>query len=231
MLVWPLFAAGLVAAQAAEPRPFRRPEADAIRLEVRNILSDPRYAPRRSFREWLFEKLSNLEKPDVQLGGFRTFLFWFFLVWLILALLAILGHLAWTLLTLWRGLSGTGRQSRLSISARSREETRALCYSDLLSLTSELARQGAFRDAIGVMIVALLRRLDEWAVVRFHESKTSGDYVREYPVDRRGRGVFRQFVLAADQAVYGTKPCRAETYSEMKTLFERTLDDVDRQEI
>jgi hypothetical protein len=215
-------------AWSAERVRFSRPDAPAIRQQVRDILADPRYAPRTSFSQWLSEKLRSFEGPDVHLGGFGRFLYWFIVVWMVLALFAILGHLAWTLWTLLGGFRG-GRA--LTPSPVTGPDLPDLSRADLLGLMSELAARGSFREAIGAMVTALVRQLDESRILRFHESKTNGDYVREYPAERPGRGVFRQFVLASDRAVYGLGACDVETYEAMRSLFERVQTDASEPKI
>lgn len=71
------------------------------------------------------------------------------------------------------------------------------------------------------MMGALLRRLDEIGALRFHESKTNGDYVKEYIPDFTERKDFERFVLAFDTTVYGGGTCRRQTYQNLNEIFEQ----------
>jgi hypothetical protein len=84
-----------------------------------------------------------------------------------------------------------------------------------------LAELGRFREALGMMMLVLLRRLDERGIVRFNPGKTNGDYVREYPSVGPGREEFQSFSGTFDVLVYGGGSCRQETYRNMQSLFEQ----------
>jgi len=99
-------------------------------------------------------------------------------------------------------------------------------YDDLQARMRVLAAKGAFRPALGVMMVALLRWLDRAGVVKFHASKTNGDYLRDYARARAGAGYFRRFVLAFDAIAYGGVTCGPRTYERMLDLFEEIRHDV-----
>ena len=96
-------------------------------------------------------------------------------------------------------------------------------------MAQTLAEKGAFFEAISVMMVALIRLLDSIGVVRFHESKTNGDYVREYPSGLTSRNEFRQFVLIFEQIVYGRFHCDHQTYGQMNFLMEQIRNSVSQK--
>jgi hypothetical protein len=77
-----------------------------------------------------------------------------------------------------------------------------------------------------VLMVLLLKRLHAASVVRFHESKTNGDYVFEFPRSRAERAEFRQFVGLFDGTIYGAAECDQGLYRRMKILFEACLSHV-----
>ncbi|NQT20660.1 MAG: DUF4129 domain-containing protein, partial [Planctomycetes bacterium] len=83
---------------------------------------------------------------------------------------------------------------------------------------------------IGLMMVALLRWLERADVLRFHQSKTNGDYVREYPQQGPGGGDFRKFALDFDAAVYGGALCDRRSYEHMNIIFERIISDVRKRQ-
>jgi hypothetical protein len=92
-----------------------------------------------------------------------------------------------------------------------------------------LADHNLFRQAISVMMLVLLRGLDRAGTLRFHRSKTNGDYVGEYPAGVPGRDEFRRFSLSFDVLVYGCAPCEQETYQRMRSLFEQVRDDARKE--
>ncbi len=79
--------------------------------------------------------------------------------------------------------------------------------------------------AIGVLLVALLRRLDALKVLHFHKSKTNGEYVREYPGERAGRREFVQFITAFEHSIYGGSEAAGPTYDTMTILAQQVLRD------
>jgi len=217
-----LASASAVANERGDDAHFDRPEATAIRAEARSILSDPRYAPRRSITQWLLEKLSDWKPPDMQwLGELSPIVLWVVVIWCVLALLAILAHTIWTFATMFRGAR---RSSDLDVSLAGGRGRGALSYRELHGLMVSLAERGAFREAIGVMMVALVRWLENAGVLRFHHSKTNGDYVREYPSHLRSREDFSQFVAAFDSLIYSGASCGREVFRRMNAMFERTID-------
>jgi hypothetical protein len=209
-------------ASGAQPGRFDRPPPDTIRTEIHNVLADRRFSHGKTFMQWLVETLAKWwpESKGAAPSGWGKILLIALLVWCVLTLIAILIHFVWTLTVL---LGGFSRGSRL----RSRhpmyfkEQTRSLA--ELRELSFNLAREGRFREALGVLMGALLRLLDDAQIVRFHESKTNGDYVREYGPSKAGRDTFRGFVLTFDRLIYGGFACGADQYESMNSLFEQVL--------
>lgn len=195
-----------------------RADDATIRQETQRVVSQPRFAARWSLWEWLGKRLSRLLRFVEPAGTWGKVVFWIVAAWCVLALLAILGHLVWTVVTLVRGKrAGHGGPAGIAI----HPELRGLSYTALWARMQQLAQDGRFRDAIGVMMAALLRWLEQASALRFHESKTNGDYVREFSAGQTGREDFRRFVNAFDLAVYGGQPCEEASFRIMKRLFER----------
>jgi len=211
-----------------EQAQYHRADAETIRSETQNILNDPRYRPRKGFWQWLKEKIFGWDGPDIDLGHtWPRIVFWIFAIWCVLALLAILGHFIWTVVVLLRGLVGKrGTSLRQPRFGRMAQHS----YEDLCRQMDALALRGLFREAVGVMMVALLRWLDETGILRFHESKTNGDYVTEYPRASAGCEDFRRFVLAFDATVYGGEACKRRAYQELNAIFERVRGNVSKRQ-
>jgi len=207
---------------------YERADAETIRAEIRNILADPRLAPRRTFSQWLSEKLTGWEGPDLDFtSGWTKAIFWLFTIWCILALVAILGHLLWVAFTSVRAGSGKGR---FDLRQRRAADAQEQSYDDLRDRMRRLADRGVFREAVGLMMIALLRWLDAAGMLRFDDSKTNGDYAREYPPGTTGREAFRRFASAFDALVYSGASCDRQTYQEMDSTFERIRRDVHERE-
>ncbi|NLX03823.1 MAG: DUF4129 domain-containing protein [Phycisphaerae bacterium] len=226
-LVLALWATGRASGQVSEgPGSYSRPEVGAIRSEVRDILADPRYAPRQSLwqiiTEWFRERFSDWNAPHIPESLARV-LWTILLVWAILALVAILAHLIWTIAVLWP------RRRREEAEAGPLGDLRNRGYQDLVSAMADSAAKGDFRHAAALMMLALLQWLDARRLVRFHESKTNGDYVREYPPERASRRGLRQFVNVFDRAIYGGNVCDRATYEQMHAMFQEFHEQV-RQE-
>ncbi|MBN2313500.1 MAG: hypothetical protein JXM79_06190, partial [Sedimentisphaerales bacterium] len=157
---------------------FERADAETIRMHVRQILSEPDFAPRKTFWQWLSGKFSKWEKPDLHVGsGVATIIRSIVIIWALLTLVAILIHAIWTLRVLiWPGAirrSDPGKPGSEAVTITS--------FDELYKMAQALAEKEAFYDAISVLMVAMLRLLDSIGTLHFHESKTNGDYVREYP--------------------------------------------------
>lgn len=222
-------AAGAFAGEQPADSGFDRPDAETVRTEVQSILDDPRYAPRKSFIQWLLEKLRGRGRRSgiSWFGGPGDVLFWVVTVWCTLALLTLLGHAVWTVVVMVRARRRSSDPDALSAgSARDRPKS----YKDLNKQMRELAGRGAYREAIGVMMVALLHRLESADLLRFHQSKTNGDYVREYPPQHPGEEDFRTFALDFDAAVYGGALCDRRVYEHMNNTFEQMVSDVRKKQ-
>ena len=214
---------GRVPATSA-PRDYARANAETIRTHLQEILSDPRYASHKTLGQWLAEKLSRWEGPHLS-KGVKRFIFWVVMTWCILTLLAIFAHLVWSIWLLAR----PQKSSALAELPAGSESYENASFEQLWERSAALARTGAFRAAIGVLLVALLRRLDALQVLRFHKSKTNGEYVREYPSRLVGRREFVQFVTAFERSIYGGSAVAGPTYDTMSTLAQQVLSDASQK--
>lgn len=75
---------------------------------------------------------------------------------------------------------------------------------DAWAIAREMAAQGRLVDASHVLYSALLETLSRSGTIRFHPSKTAGDYARELRrVGAPAASDFRDFARELDRAVYG----------------------------
>jgi hypothetical protein len=212
-----------VAAGAAAAAGFERPDPGTIREEAREILSQRRFSPRVSllqrFMEWLREKLSWLKLPASGDASLAAVIFWVLVgVGAVVLVILVAFGVRWLVLYL-RGERGKGFHAGPVRFERAVDRS----FASLCRRMRELAGRGRYRDAVGVMMAALLRRLDEAELVAFHDSKTNGDYVVEFPAHRPGHSEFHRFALAFDGTIYGGSSCDEGTYHQMNDLFERVL--------
>jgi hypothetical protein len=208
---------------SAASRDFERADAQTIRDHTRQIVSDPRFAPRKTFWQWLGEKLSRWDRPDVDVPEWvKMAAGCAVITWCVLTLLAILAHAAWTI---WM-LVGPARHRAAEAPGESSNLYESASFEQLWERARALAATGAFREAAGVLLVALLRRLDTLKVLSFHRSKTNGEYVREYPGHRAGRPEFMQFVATFERTIYGGLEVPGRTYDAMSHLAKQILDNV-----
>lgn len=206
------------------PADYVRADPGAIRAHLQDILSDPQYMPHKTFGRWLAEKLSRWEGPRLP-RGLKKFISRAVLFWCLLTLLAIFGHLVWTIWLLVRPQRG----SPAAALPGSEENYENASPEELWERSAALARAGAFRAASGVLLVALLRRLDALQVLHFHKSKTNGEYLREYASQRGGRRQFVQFLTAFERSVYGGIDMARPTYDTMTTLAQQVLNDASEE--
>lgn len=196
---------------------FDRVDAETIKMHTRQILSEPALASRTTPWQWFRERLGRWRGPHLELGsGWATFAWYVILIWCILTLLAIFVHLIWTIrLVIWPNARGQN-----ATAGPGSEPVETISFEELCKIARELAEKGAFCEAISTMILGLLCWLDSTGTIRFHRSKTNGDYVREYPSDLAGWNEFRQFVLTFEQRIYGSAPCDHQTFWQMNALME-----------
>lgn len=226
LIVLGIAATAGVCSQAPSPRSsadHARTTAETVKAHTQEILSNPRFAKHITLRQWIREKLGRRDKSNVHLPqGVKTFVSTVAIIWCLLTLLAILGHFVWTIWLLAHP-SSTRANDGPGAGPGAAEITDP---DGLWDRSQQLARGGEFRGAVTVLLVAMLRRLDASNVLRFHKSKTNGDYVREYPDHLPGRREFVQFIVAFERNIYGGLDIRGSTYEAMNSLAKRIIGDV-----
>ena len=202
--------------QAKNVAQYERPDAETIKIDTRQILSDLRFSPRKTFWQWLSEKLGRWKGPRLNLGpGWAKLILWAVFFWCILTLAAILIHLIWTILILISSRTSSSRVRRHI----GHESIGGKSFKELCKIAQELAGKHAFREATGTLMLALLRWLDSGSLIRFHESKTNGDYINEYPTNHPGCKDFKKFVNVFEHTIYGGLQVDEQVYSQMNFLL------------
>ena len=198
-----------------------RPDAETIRQATRDILADPRFSPRKTFLQWLLEKLSwDWTGPAGNWPAADPRWFWPVIVLCMAILAAILGHFGWWVAVQWRSRRRAARAAGLDAEFAHFRRAEDLPEEDLAALARRLAAARRFREALGALALALLRRLDVAGILRFQTGKTNGEYLREFPRAAPGREPFGRFVAAFDRTVYGGAACGPDTYARLNALRE-----------
>jgi hypothetical protein len=86
------------------------------------------------------------------------------------------------------------------------------------------ADAGNFTDASHALYGAVLEALTTGGIVRYHRSKTAGDYARE--LGRAGSpiaGDFRTFGRSFDRLAFGQSPISRDDYDRLAVLAERIV--------
>ncbi len=215
---------GLAPGGAPPARPYDRADAESVRRTAREILQSKEFAQPRDQRNLLAEWLAKMTDWDWSGNGeWAEVVYTILLIVAAAAIALIVLHLVWSIVTHYRsGGRGAGDDSAVP-------HFQAMClkpYNELVAMMARHRDAGRFREAIGLMMAAMLRWLGDAKVVHVDESKTNGDYVREYPPARAGREPFQTFSLAFDRRIYADRTCRDADYQHMISLFEATQNDV-----
>ena len=193
-----------------------------VRQTVAEVLAQPEFRqahdPSPGWGERLLEKLKNaLSWLRDRLWGLPVWLGWLIVAWMVLTLIAILAHFVYVLLS----QVGVGRGRR---TGRRRPEYRI--YGDRKegfdAVFAEAQRQlqaGRWAAAVRYLYVAAILWLDQHGRVRFRESKTNRDYIRELAPHAGAQQRFRTLTQAFDVAVYGGHAPTEDTCRAMATTL------------
>jgi hypothetical protein len=198
---------------------FERPPADEIQSTADAVLADPRYRPHKTLMQWLMEQMQGWRGPDLDFSkGWLAVLYWVFIAWLVLAGVASLVHIAWTLFTMLRPAAVVPARRRGPPGLP--EHLRLPCDA-LMGMAREAAASGDYRTALHWLMLALLRSLADRGLIALHQSKTNGDYVREVS-DAMGAGQqVAQFAADFDRFTYGRTGCSRSDFVRMAESVER----------
>jgi hypothetical protein len=121
---------------------------------------------------------------------------------------------------------------------RAARSARGAARDDWWGLAARLASEGSFTDAAHALYLALVTAAAARGLVVIHESKTTGDYLREV---RRAQGraapgtpryvsaselaAWRDFTRAYEAAIYGVRVVSESEYRTLRTLASAALGD------
>lgn len=184
---------------------------DSLRAVLDSVFRDPAYrwaeredfwAPVRRAWTWALDQVGELARSN---PAALTVLQWV----LITLLAAIFVHGGWVVWHMIRGATARSEAPAAVPAPRGADWYRAEA--------ERLAREGRFREAMQADFVAVVLRLDARRLLRFHPSKTPGEYAREQ--ERLG-----PLVRVLYACLFARAPCGAPEYAEWRALTAGAVD-------
>lgn len=181
---------------------------DSVQRALDEVFARPAYGwvNRPSLGEWLRDAWFALRDWLASFERTSPALFNVFLGALILLLVALLVHIGYVL---WQILR---RYDAPAEPALHPAASRALPAAAHLARADELARAGAWAEALGHRFLALILELDHRRALRFHPAKTPAEYVGEAQLEAAGRESLADLVARLYRHVFGAAPCDLATY-------------------
>jgi hypothetical protein len=187
------------------------PPADSLRAVLDSVFAAPEYRwvehpesyalVRRWMRigqQWLFDL------RDSHPGAFRLLL-----AGMILLVVASFAHAGWIFLQTVRA-AAAGAPGAIADPVLRRDQGWYRREAD------RLAAAGRYADAMQYDFLALVLALDASALVRFHPSKTPGEYSREAKLAPEAREEFRALVRTLYAYVFARRPCGPGEFAEWR---------------
>lgn len=172
---------------------------DTIRAAVERVFASPDFDWREiqtpDLWEWLTRQWQALLDWSRALATDHPVLYWLLFAILSLLAIALLTHLGFLV---WRGIASA--RSPEVRSTEPREVRNAAWY---LAEAQRLRDSGRITDALGYRFVALLLQMDRRKAVRYHPSKTPGEYVGEADLAEEGRSALHELVATLYRFLFG----------------------------
>ena len=200
----------------SDPAPPTRREVMERTVE---ILNRPEFAGSGEDEEGLLLVLSNMLSDLVdgakRLRTTNPFLYATVVGWLVATLLAIVGHVAWTVWRSGGSRAGAGRRGR-------RQDTPhpTPARPDPGRLLAPAAREAAAgRHAEGVpwLYLALLFRLEREGLLEFDAARTGLEYADLLARLPAARALWLSFLDVHDPVVFGTGDCGAAAFGDLRS--------------
>lgn len=207
---------------AASERPVVHDRAE-IRSVVREVLSDPEISrasvERESTLSWLW-------------GFVRRFVAWLrgwfaalppllaivLIIWMVLTLLAILGHLSYVVFTQF-GRGGASKPATQGVKGGKLYGIQELEFNNVRAEAMARLGAGDWPAAVRYLYVASILWLDRIGHIRFRESKTNRDYVVELAPRPDVQGRFRDLTGRFEAVVYGGAAATEQHCRGMASTF------------
>jgi len=199
------------------------------RAAVEAVLEMPEFADLRrdqfswwiAFLEWLERFFLGIPKF---FDGLPNWLWWAVVIWMVLTLVAILGHFIYVL----AGVIGASA-SRRSLGIGGKEGRgellgiRELDFDSVYKRAGQHLAAGNWIEATKYLYVSAILWLDRQGWIGFKVSKTNYDYLTELARQPDHRAKFRQLTNRFESTVYGGEACSANNCQEMASLVEVLL--------
>ena len=187
--------------------------ADSLRAVLDSVFAAPAYRwierpdPYGTLRRWF--RIAQQWLFDLRDGN--PLLFRLVVAGLIVLVLAAFAHAGWIL---YRTLRAAGRPlAPLPAGTEARRDE-----SWYRREADRLAGAGRFAEAMQYDFLALVLALDRRALLRFHASKTPGEYAREARMAPESRERFRALVSSLYGYVFARRPCGAPEFTAWRGL-------------
>jgi Domain of unknown function (DUF4129) len=199
--------------------PFAQGDATpaVLRAALDSVFASPAYrwtetpAPER----WLRDSWQRLGDWLAGLRAGNPTVFRLLVFALLLALVAILAHGAWTV---WRTVRGAAAPDD---AARPRDQRAPRDAAWYLREADRAAAAGRTREALQLAFVALALTLDGQGLLRYHLSQTPAEVAREARLGGEERERLRGLVKDLYAHVFGGRPCSAEDYRRWRDATAR----------
>lgn len=183
---------------------------DSLRAVLDSVFAAPAYqwvqrpdpfAALKRARDAIWHWFANLH--DSHPLGFRVVMYV-----LVLAMLAIVIHAAWAFFSTVRSADTSLADARRGFIPRDQVWYRREA--------DRLAAAGRFTEAIQADFLALVLALDARSVLRFHPSKTPGEYARESRLAPGAREEFRDLVRRLYRYAFARSPCGPAEFADWR---------------
>lgn len=165
------------------------------------------WVERRPLLAWLARQWQNLIDWLNRMAGQHPLGFDIGMALVVVALVALLVHMAYVI---WRIVRPGVRTGEAKSTAGA---TRIMDAATHLAMADELARAGRYAEALGHRFLALVLELDRRKALRFHVSKTPAEYVGEARLTDRGRASLAGLVAQLYRHLFAAVPCDAADYA------------------
>lgn len=184
---------------------------DSLRRALDEVFAGAEYAwtAQRSPFDWLWDVWYRLLDWLDTLQTAHPAGFNLMLAALLAALAILLVHIGYVVWRISRPTARTAAGASAVGAAAAREDAEAQ-----RARAQELARAGRYAEALAVEFVALLLDLERRRALRFHASKTPGEYVREARLDPSGRASLAELVARLYRHLFGGVPCDDHGYRD-----------------
>ena len=189
------------------------PPADSLRVLLDSVFAAPEYrwVERPETHALLRRWLRAAQQWLLDVRETHPALFRLLLAGLVLLVIAIFLHAAWVFLQTVRAAGSAGPDAAMPAAAR-RDQAWYRSEAD------RLAGLERYAEAMQYDFLALVLSLDAASLVRFHPSKTPGEYTREARLSPEARAQLRALVRDLYGYVFARRACGPREFEAWRAL-------------